>query len=107
MANWRGFSGGQRDLFEGILQAGSLIVEELRKYDRPVFVYIPPNAELRGGAWVVIDQQINPERVELYADPSARGGVLEPDGVVEIKFRQRDILKTMRRLDPELRAAAA
>lgn len=23
MANWRGFSGGQRDLFEGVLQVGS------------------------------------------------------------------------------------
>ena len=22
LANWRGFSGGQRDLFEGVLQAG-------------------------------------------------------------------------------------
>ena len=25
MANWRGFSGGQRDLFEGILQSGSQV----------------------------------------------------------------------------------
>ena len=59
LANWRGFSGGQRDLFEGILQAGSLIVEQLRKYRRPVTVYIAPGGELRGGAWVVIDTQIN------------------------------------------------
>jgi hypothetical protein len=32
IANWRGFSGGQRDLFDGVLQAGSLIVEQLRTY---------------------------------------------------------------------------
>ncbi|MDA4537181.1 hypothetical protein NY996_13880, partial [Escherichia coli] len=41
LANWRGFSGGQRDLFEGILQAGSTIVENLRTYNQPAFVYIP------------------------------------------------------------------
>lgn len=62
-------------------------MEELRKYTHPVYLYLPPNAELRGGAWVVVDQQINPTKVELYADPSARGGVLEPEGVVEIKYR--------------------
>lgn len=109
LANWRGFSGGQRDLFEGVLQvplaplssfltfvgtsdlrianphlkrqtraprpptsdrapcpgtqAGSLIVDALRAYRRPVFVYLPPGAELRGGAWVVVDSAINPHQV--------------------------------------------
>ena len=29
-----------------------------------------------------------------------RGGVLEPEGTVEIKYKQRDIVKTMARLDP-------
>ena len=29
----------------------------------------------------------------------ARGGVLEAEGTVEIKFRRKDLLKTMRRLD--------
>lgn len=33
--------------------------------------------------------------------PVCRGGVLEPEGTVEIKFRRKDLLKTMRRLDPE------
>jgi acetyl-CoA carboxylase carboxyltransferase component len=58
LANWRGFAGGQRDLFEGVLQAGSLIVEQLRVYHQPVFVYIPGGGELRGGAWVVVDAQV-------------------------------------------------
>lgn len=102
LANWRGFSGGQRDLFEGILQAGSLIVDNLRTYKRPVFVYLPPGCELRGGAWVVIDSKINQEVIEMYADPSARGAVLEPEGVVEIKFKRVDLVKMMRRLDPEV-----
>jgi len=34
LANWRGFSGGQRDLLEGVLQAGAAIVEHLRRYRR-------------------------------------------------------------------------
>ena len=47
----------------GVLQAGSLIVEYLRTYRQPVIVYLPPGAELRGGAWVVVDAQINPAQV--------------------------------------------
>ena len=31
---------------------------------------------------------------------SSRGGVLEPEGTVEIKFRYKDLSKTMHRLDP-------
>lgn len=41
-------------------------------------------------------------QVEMYADPIARGGVLEPEGIVEIKFRTPDLLKAMHRLDPVL-----
>jgi acetyl-CoA carboxylase/biotin carboxylase 1 len=29
-----------------------------------------------------------------------RGGVLEPEGIVEIKFRAKDLVKTMHRIDP-------
>ena len=39
-------------------------------------------------------------QVEMYADPGARGGVLEPEGIVEIKFRTPDLIKAMHRLDP-------
>jgi acetyl-CoA carboxylase carboxyltransferase component len=73
LANWRGFSGGQRDLFEGVLQAGSCIVEALRHYRRPVIVYLPPGCELRGGAWVVIDSQINSSAIEMYAGAASSG----------------------------------
>nr|ASZ00198.1 acetyl-CoA carboxylase 1 [Geranium incanum] len=102
MANWRGFSGGQRDLFEGILQAGSTIVENLRIYNQPVFVYIPMMGELRGGAWVVVDSRINPDHIEMYADRTAKGNVLEPEGMIEIKFRTRELLECMGRLDHQL-----
>jgi len=100
LANWRGFSGGMRDLFEGVLQSGSLIVDALHAYHRPVFVYLPPGCELRGGAWVVVDSQINANQIEMYADPTAQGGVLEPSGIVEIKFRKPELVATMHRLDP-------
>lgn len=66
-------------------------------YKQPVFVYIPGGGELRGGAWVVVDSQINPTHIETFADPAARGGVLEPEGVVEIKFKQPDLIKAMHR----------
>jgi acetyl-CoA carboxylase / biotin carboxylase 1 len=60
-ANWRGFSGGTRDMFGEILKFGAQIVDALVAYKHPVFVYIPPNGELRGGAWVVVDPTINEE----------------------------------------------
>ncbi|KAI3757396.1 hypothetical protein L6452_04933 [Arctium lappa] len=103
MANWRGFSAGQRDLFEGILQAGSTIVENLRTYNQPVFVYIPKTGELRGGAWVVVDSRINSDHIEMYAETTAKGNVLEPEGMIEIKFRNKELLDCMSRLDPHLR----
>ncbi|GAB4839534.1 acetyl-coenzyme-A carboxylase [Ancistrocladus abbreviatus] len=102
MANWRGFSGGQRDLFEGILQAGSTIVENLRTYKQPVFVYIPMMGELRGGAWVVVDSRINPDHIEMYAEKTAKGNVLEPEGMIEIKFRNKELVECMNRLDQRL-----
>ncbi|KAI6246995.1 Acetyl-CoA carboxylase [Erysiphe necator] len=101
LANWRGFSGGQRDMYNEVLKYGSFIVDALVKYEQPIFVYIPPFGELRGGSWVVVDPTINPEYMEMYADEDARGGVLEPEGIVNIKYRRDKQLETMARLDPE------
>ncbi|XP_053336754.1 acetyl-CoA carboxylase 2 isoform X2 [Clarias gariepinus] len=100
-ANWRGFSGGMKDMYDQVLKFGAYIVDALREFRQPVLVYIPPHAELRGGSWVVIDPTINPQYMELYADRDSRGGVLEPEGTVEIKFRRKDLVKTMMRIDPE------
>jgi len=101
-ANWRGFSGGTRDMFGEVLKFGAQIVDNLRTYRHPVFVYIPPNGELRGGAWVVVDPTINDEMMEMYVDNNARGGILEPPGICDVKFRQPDLVKTMHRLDSKL-----
>merc|ERR1712151_1125342 len=102
-ANWRGFSGGSRDMAGEILKFGSMIVDALREYDHPVFMYLPPHGELRGGSWVVVDPTINQEKMEMYADPDSRGGILEPAGITEVKFRLADQIKVMHRLDDELR----
>eukprot|EP01054_Gregarina_sp_Poly1_P010616 Gregarina_sp_Poly_1__10615@NODE_794_length_6258_cov_104_655952_g581_i0_p1_GENE_NODE_794_length_6258_cov_104_655952_g581_i0NODE_794_length_6258_cov_104_655952_g581_i0_p1_ORF_typecomplete_len2065_score310_45Carboxyl_trans/PF01039_22/2_4e116ACC_central/PF08326_12/7_6e11ACC_central/PF08326_12/3_3e26_NODE_794_length_6258_cov_104_655952_g581_i08766197 len=102
-ANWRGFSGGQRDMFFEVLKFGSMIVDALVDFRQPCFVYIPPKAELRGGAWVVVDPRINSDFMEMFADPDSRGGVLEPSGTVEIKFREKALREAATRSDPELR----
>jgi acetyl-CoA carboxylase/biotin carboxylase 1 len=39
-ANWRGFSGGQQDMFDEILKYGSYIVDKLRIYKQPVHTHI-------------------------------------------------------------------
>jgi acetyl-CoA carboxylase/biotin carboxylase 1 len=101
-ANWRGFSGGQRDMFDEVLKFGSMIVDALVAYNQPLFVYIPPFAELRGGAWVVVDSTINADVMEFYAAEDARGGVLEAAGAASIKFRDRDIVAAAHRIDPAL-----
>jgi len=67
-----------------------------------VIVYVPPFGELRGGAWAVVDTKINPTCITMLADPDCRGGVLEPTGIVEIKFRERDLYQLMSRSDSTL-----
>lgn len=106
---------------------GSLIVDGLSAYKSPAFVYIVPNGELRGGAWVVLDPSINNNGMmemyvqssthfvfvdlnrissffdDRYADETSRAGVLEPEGIVEIKLRKDKILAMMDRLDEPYR----
>lgn len=102
-ANWRGFSGGSRDMAGEILKFGAMIVDALREYSNPVYIYLPPYGELRGGSWVVVDPTINEAKMEMYADPESRGGILEPAGISEIKFRTPDQIKLMHRNDAQLK----
>ena len=103
LANWRGFSGGRKDMFEEVLKFGSFIVDELTQFRQPILTYIPPHCEIRGSAWVVIDSTINPKCMEMYAAEHARGGVLEPAGIAEIKFRKPELVKAMHRMDKQLK----
>ena len=86
--NWRGFSGGTRDMFDCILKYGSLILDKLRVHRQPVFVYVGPGCELRGGAMVVMAGSVSP-RIRLWADPTARIGILEATAAYEVKFKKR------------------
>uniref|UniRef100_A0A915CZJ9 Acetyl-CoA carboxylase n=1 Tax=Ditylenchus dipsaci TaxID=166011 RepID=A0A915CZJ9_9BILA len=72
LANVRGFSGGQKDMFEMVLKFGASIVDALQAYTQPVIVYLPPFGELRGGAWAVLDTNINPTCITMLADPDSR-----------------------------------
>uniref|UniRef100_A0A7S4RU28 CoA carboxyltransferase C-terminal domain-containing protein n=1 Tax=Alexandrium monilatum TaxID=311494 RepID=A0A7S4RU28_9DINO len=90
-------------MYGEILKFGSYIVDALVEYEHPIFIYIPPNGELRGGAWVVIDPQINPDKMEMYADVESRGGILEPPGIVEVKYRQTQQVEAMHRHDEKLK----
>jgi hypothetical protein len=89
-------------MYGEILKYGAYIVDALREYKQPIFVYIPHGGELRGGAWVVIDSSINPQQMEFYAADGSKGGVLEPEGVVDIKFRREDLVKVMHRTCPAM-----
>lgn len=86
-------------MYNEVLKYGSFIVDALVDYKQPIIVYIPPLGELRGGSWVVVDPMINAEQMEMYADVDSRAGVLEPAGMVGIKYRREKLLNTMARLD--------
>lgn len=106
-ANWRGFSGGMMDMYDEVVKFGAQIVDALHFYNQPIIIYIPPYAELRGGSWVVIDPTINAKQMEMYADPTSRGGVLEPEGIVSIKIRAKSQRAVMERLDPQMISLAS
>ena len=53
---------------------------------------------------MVLDTRINPDHIEKYADPTAHGGVLEPSGMVEVKFRRPQRCALMERTNEELAA---
>lgn len=59
-------------MYDEVLKFGAYIVDALREYTHPIFIYLPPHAELRGGAWAVIDPTINPRQMEMYADQLSR-----------------------------------
>merc|ERR1712003_563377 len=68
-ANWRGFSGGSRNMSGEILKFGAMIVDALREYEHPIYIYFPPYGELRGGSWVVVDPTINEEKMTMFSAP--------------------------------------
>jgi acetyl-CoA carboxylase carboxyltransferase component len=93
IANWRGFSGGTRDMCDNVLDFGSMIVSELTYYNHKAVVYVPPYGELRGGSMVVFSKSINREFIKFYVAPSARINVLEANATKELKYKTADKTK--------------
>ncbi|KII67787.1 Acetyl-CoA carboxylase [Thelohanellus kitauei] len=96
-ANFRGFSAGLKDMYNQVLKFGSMIVDSLRNYRFPIFIYIMPYGELRGGSWAVLDSSINSKYIEMYACDTSCANILESSGLVSVKYREKEILKTMER----------
>uniref|UniRef100_A0A6B2G5U6 Acetyl-CoA carboxylase (Trinotate prediction) n=1 Tax=Myxobolus squamalis TaxID=59785 RepID=A0A6B2G5U6_MYXSQ len=91
-----------KDMYNQVLKFGAMIVDSLRAYTQPVFIYIMPNGELRGGSWAVLDTCINPHYIELYSSEQSSANILEPSGLVAIKYRTKDIIKTICRLHKDI-----
>ena len=98
-ANWRGFSGAMRGTYDQVLKFGAYIVDALRAYEQPVIVHIPPYQELRDRALAVLDATINPSHMDMYADPESRGGCWSLEEQFYRRFRTKDLIKTMHRMD--------
>ncbi len=90
IADWRGFSGGTRDMSNQVLDFGSMIVSELAFYKQPITIYVPPCGQLRGGSMVVFSKSINKDNIRFYIAESARINVLEPNATKELKYKMKD-----------------
>ena len=75
-------------MYNQVLKFGSMIVDALRQFNQPVYSYLPPGSELRGGAMVVFSPSINP-KIRMWADPTCRIGILEPSGAYEVKYKNK------------------
>ena len=95
-------------MYDQVLKFGAMIVDALSEFKSgPVLIYIPPLGELRGGAWAVLDKSINPSKIELFADPNSRSGVLEPEGTVKIKLKDKNLQELMCRFDQQMKELQA
>ncbi|KAI5180117.1 acetyl-CoA carboxylase / biotin carboxylase 1 [Nematocida sp. AWRm80] len=96
LANWKGFTATHTDMQEGILQHGAEIIQSMVHSQTPIFVYIGPNAELRGGSWVVFDKKIG-NRIMFASHPLGTGSVIHPDGLSKIKFKEEEATAILER----------
>lgn len=98
LPNLKGFPGGSFDLGpEAVTKYGALIVEALQKVKQgrrirmPVVILIPPYAEVRGGAQVVIDRMINENSIVVLMDEKGEMSVLPPSGMISLSMiRKRE-----------------
>ena len=94
LANWRGFSGGRKDMYEEVLKFGSFIVDQLTQFRQPIIVYIPPHCEIRGGAWVVTGGTGALGLVSAALLMDLQGDVVVASRSAAIKILDKDSLAT-------------
>jgi acetyl/propionyl-CoA carboxylase alpha subunit/acetyl-CoA carboxylase carboxyltransferase component len=90
ITDWRGFSGGTRDMYTHVLDFGAMIISELVAFRKAVYIYVPDGGQLRGGSMVVFSKSINP-LIKFCVSPTAHINVLEPNATKELKYRLKDV----------------
>ncbi|ELQ75188.1 Acetyl-CoA carboxylase, partial [Trachipleistophora hominis] len=96
MANFKGFSGGDTDMKNGILKQGSKIIESLKTFKNKIFVYVGCGWQVRGGTFVILDKFIN-ERIRVFVSMHGRIGIMQPSGLSEVKFKDKCRIKVLER----------
>lgn len=94
MANFKGFSGGDTDMKQGILKQGSKIIENLKIFRNKIFVYIGCGWQVRGGTFVILDKFIN-ERIRVFVSRDSRIGIMQPSGLSEVKFKKKERIRIL------------
>jgi biotin carboxylase/acetyl-CoA carboxylase carboxyltransferase component/biotin carboxyl carrier protein len=89
LANWRGFSGGTKDMYDNVLDFGSMIVRSIEEYKQPITIYVVPGGQLRGGAMVVLSKSLNPEKIRIFSSSTAKINVLEAKACKELKYKNK------------------
>jgi acetyl-CoA carboxylase carboxyltransferase component len=87
-ASITGFLPRHTDHLDGVVPAGARILDSLEEFNQPAIIWTPPQGNLYGGAWVVIDKNINP-RVVMAADQSAKMGILGSTAANELPLVTR------------------
>lgn len=90
MPNLRGFKGDASALLDRVIASGSEIARQIAAYEQPIVIHVPPHAQLRGGAWVVVDPNLN-DRMTFTLDKDATAGVLEASMALETPKYKRAI----------------
>lgn len=101
-ASISGFMPRPEDHLKGVVPGGAKILDSLRTFSQPGLIYVPPFGQLWGGAWVVIDRNINPNIV-MVADHTAAMGILGSAGAISVPKNERAMEADLRN-DPELAA---
>ncbi|MFO1463655.1 MAG: carboxyl transferase domain-containing protein [bacterium] len=104
-ASISGFMPRPEDHLRGVVPGGAKILDSLRLFRHPALIYIPPYGQLWGGAWVVIDKNINPNIV-MVADHTAAMGILGSAGAISVPKNERAMEADLKR-HPELAALRA